>query len=262
LDTDIQKFENERKDWIEKKGKIQDKAAKNHSKITEFKNNALKKTNLERILDQYTDSLKELDNDSTCSSGGLESFAEAIEKSKERKENENQKFESLKQKSDDYEMCKFILGEEGIKSFIIKRLLEMLNSSVQKYITSLGMTMRCKFDEYFDEKITNAKGKDISYWNFSGGERRTVDLACAWAFKDIKRKIAGVSSNVELYDEIMDGAFDERGLDLLIEVLKERIEKNKISCYTISHRKETLKHIDAEIVNLEKENDITRRINF
>ena len=30
--------------------------------------------------------------------------------------------------------------------------------------------------------------------------------------------------------------------------------------YAISHRKETLKHVDGEIVNLEKENGVTKRI--
>jgi len=49
-------------------------------------------------------------------------------------------------------------------------------------------------------------------------------------------------------------------LDLLIEVLKSRIEKNNTCVYAISHRKETIKHIDGEIINLEKENNITRRI--
>ena len=92
------------------------------------------------------------------------------------------------------------------------------------------------------------------------GERKTIDLACAWAFKDIKKKISGTSSNVEFLDEILDSAFDERGLDLLIEVIKDRIEKDKLSCYAISHRKETIKHIDGETVNLEKENKITRRV--
>jgi hypothetical protein len=76
----------------------------------------------------------------------------------------------------------------------------------------------------------------------------------------MRRKINGVSSNVEFYDEIFDGAFDERGLDLLINVLKDRIVKNNMSVYAISHRKETMKHIDGEIINLEKENDITRRV--
>jgi len=42
--------------------------------------------------------------------------------------------------------------------------------------------------------------------------------------------------------------------------LKSRINKNNMSIYAISHRKETIKHVDGEIVNLEKENGITRRV--
>jgi hypothetical protein len=33
-----------------------------------------------------------------------------------------------------------------------------------------------------------------------------------------------------------------------------------MSIYAISHRKETMKHIDGEIVALEKENGVTRRV--
>jgi Fe-S cluster assembly ATPase SufC len=121
----------------------------------------------------------------------------------------------------------------------------MLNTSIQKYINTLGMSMKCKFDEYFDEQMTDDRGSKLCYWSFSGGERKTIDIACSWAFKDIKRKISGISSNVEFLDEILDSAFDERGLDLLIEVIKERIDKDKLSSYAISHRKETMKHIDG-----------------
>jgi energy-coupling factor transporter ATP-binding protein EcfA2 len=167
----------------------------------------------------------------------------------------------LKQKSEDYEVCKFVLGEEGVRSFVVKRLLSMMNASIQQYINDLGMSIRCKFDEYFDEQLSNDKGKEISYWNLSGGERRTVDLACAWAFKDLKRKISGVSSNVEWIDEVFDAAFDERGFDLLVELVKKRIEKNDLAVYAISHRKEILKQVTGSIIELEKEGGITRRIN-
>ncbi len=250
----------ERQVWDDKKNKVRERIAKNQTDIGNSNSDKLRKETLERTIEQYEESLKNLEDDENSLSGFLNATLKTIEESKTRSEEETENYTILNQNGEDLEVCKFILGEEGIKSFIIKRLLDMLNSSIQKYINSLGMTMKCKFDEYFDEKITNDKGKDISYWNFSGGERRTVDLACAWAFKDIKKKISGVSSNVEFMDEIFDSAFDERGLDLLIEVLKERIDKNGLSCYAISHRKETLKHVDGEIVNVEKENGITRRI--
>jgi DNA repair exonuclease SbcCD ATPase subunit len=136
----------------------------------------------------------------------------------------------------------------------------MLNHTIQLYIKNLGMNINCKFDEYFDEEISTTKGKKFSYNNLSGAEKRSVDVACVLSFSDMRRKISGISSNLEFYDEIFDSAFDERGLDLLIEVLKNRIQKNNTCVYAISHRKETSKHVDGEIVSLEKENDITRRI--
>jgi len=244
----------------DKKNRVREKIAKNQTAIGNSNSDKLRKETLERTIDQYQESLRNLEDDENSLSGFLSATLKTIEDGKTRAEEEMENYTALKEAAEDLEVAKFILGEEGIKSFIIKRLLDMLNASIQKYINALGMTMKCKFDEYFDEKITNDKGKDISYWNFSGGERRTVDLACAWAFKDIKKKISGISSNVEFMDEIFDSAFDERGLDLLIEVLKDRIDKNGLSCYAISHRKETLKHVDGEIINLEKENGVTRRI--
>tara|TARA_R110002153_G_scaffold80965_1_gene205399 strand:+ start:24174 stop:25991 length:1818 start_codon:yes stop_codon:yes gene_type:complete len=231
-----------------------------NSKVRISETNEIKRVALNRSLSEYEESLSEVDSDLESTTQSYDSFDVSISETEVRHTEEQKNYDDLKQTSEDLEVCKFILGEEGVKSFIIKRLLTMLNQSIQDYISRLGMTMRCSFDEYFDEQITNDKGKSISYWNFSGGERRTVDLATAWAFKDIKRKISGISSNVEFSDEIFDSAFDERGLDLLIEVLKDRIDKNNLSVYAISHRKETLKHVDGEIVNLEKENGVTKRI--
>jgi Fe-S cluster assembly ATPase SufC len=87
-----------------------------------------------------------------------------------------------------------------------------------------------------------------------------LDLACSWAFKDIRRKLSGVHSNVEFLDEILDSAVDARGVDLLIETIKKRLNNDNLCVYAISHRSETLKHITGDIINLEKENGITRRI--
>jgi DNA repair exonuclease SbcCD ATPase subunit len=242
------------------KDRLKVKISQLENSIFENNFNRQKHDTLYQSVRLYEKNLEDLKSDLKDSSEGLDNFEELIVQTEERLEIETINYNELIQKSEDLETCKFILGEEGIKSFIIKRLLDMLNASVQKYITELGMTMRCKFDEYFDEQITNDKGKSISYWNFSGGERMTIDIACAWAFKDIKRKISGVSNNVEFLDEFMDKSLDVVGLERLIEVLKERISKNNMSVYTISHRVETLKHIDSETVMLEKENGVTRRI--
>ncbi len=256
-DIDLKNAELEK--GITKNGKILALLADTVDKKSAAKKSVDKRDADLKLKAELEDQLKNVDDDEKDTSDSLQSFLDNILLNKKRKDSESESLLQLKQDAEDLETCKFILGEEGVKSFVVKKLLGMLNTSIQTYITELGMTMRCKFDEYFDEQITNEKGKEISYWNFSGGERRTVDLACAWAFKDIKRKISGISSNVEFCDEIFDSAFDERGLDLLIEVLKSRIDKYGMSIYAISHRKETMKHIDGEIVMLEKENGVTIR---
>lgn len=245
-----------RVDFRDKKLKIVNKINEIDEKIRKQKSNIEKIAILNSNLEKYEKDLNNLENDYK-----IPEFKNDIESVVKRKEDSEIVLKELREKESDYEICKFILGEEGVKSFIVKRLLDMLNQSIQKYITDLGMTMRCQFDEFFEDKMTNDKGKEISYWNLSGGERRTVDLACAWAFKDIKRAISGVHSNVEFVDELFDNALDERGFDLLVQAMKQRIDKSGICVYAISHRKEMLKHItNGEIVELQKENGITKRV--
>lgn len=257
---ELSKIINEKDEWLIKKTKIQRNITKINDNIQKQKESIQKRINLNNILKEYQDSLNNLNDDFKNSIISTESFEENIKNSENRKKEQEESLKILKQKDSDYEICKFVLGEEGVKSYVIKKLLSMLNSTISTYITDLGMNIKCKFDEYFDEHISTEKGIEFSYSNLSGAEKRSVDIACVLSFSDMRRKINGISSNLEFYDEIFDSAFDERGLDLLINVLKKRINKNSMSVYAISHRKETIKHVDGEIVNLEKENGITRRI--
>jgi DNA repair exonuclease SbcCD ATPase subunit len=254
---EIDKLKEEKSQFHSKKEKVQQKVAEFQDQINEAKVTKQKLEGLENSLKQYKESLDNLKLDELPKPA----FEENIIKTQERHDTERDNFLLLKQKSEDYEVCKFVLGEEGVRSFVVKRLLFMMNASIQQYINDLGMSIRCKFDEYFDEQLSNDKGKEISYWNLSGGERRTVDLACAWAFKDLKRKISGVSSNVEFFDEYLDSTLDSTGIDKLIEQIKQRIDRFNLSVYVISHRTETAKHVTGEIVELEKEGGITRRVN-
>jgi DNA repair exonuclease SbcCD ATPase subunit len=254
--NDIAEFQTLKTEFHSKKTKVQEKVSEFQEQINQSKVDKQKLEGLENLLKQYKESLQSLKLEELP----IPSFSDNIKKTEDRREEETANFDLLKQKSKDLDVCKFVLSEDGVRSFVVKRLLNIMNASIQQYINDLGMTMRCKFDEYFDEQLTNDKGKEISYWNMSGGERRTVDLACAWAFKDLKRKISGVSSNVEFLDEIFDSAFDNVGLDKLIEQVKSRIDKYNLSIYAISHRPEMNKHVTGEIVALEKEGGVTRRV--
>ena len=117
----------------------------------------------------------------------------------------------------------------------------------------------CVFDEYFEEQIIDEKGKLCSYFNFSGAERKNIDLACLFAFMDIRRLQGDVAFNFSIYDELLDSSLDEKGIELVISILQDRVDKYNECIMIISHRKESAKHSSGEVITLEKSNGITTR---
>jgi len=89
---------------------------------------------------------------------------------------------------------------------------------------------------------------------------KTIDLACLFAFMDLRRMQGDVSINISMYDELFDSSFDEKGLDHVTDILKERVITNNEAVYVISHRKESLKSVTGEVITLEKQNGITKRV--
>jgi DNA repair exonuclease SbcCD ATPase subunit len=160
------------------------------------------------------------------------------------------------------DIVKYVLSEEGVKSYIVKKLLELLNSKMLTYLRKLDSNSICIFNEFFEEEILNEKNKVCSYFNFSGAERKAIDLACLFTFSDIRRMQGGVKYNVAIYDELFDSSFDEKGIELVTQILHDRVEELDECAIVISHRKESIKAVTGEVVYLEKENGITRRVDY
>jgi energy-coupling factor transporter ATP-binding protein EcfA2 len=127
----------------------------------------------------------------------------------------------------------------------------------------------CIFNEYFEEELFDEKGQESSYFNFSGAERKNLDLACLFTFMDIRRLQGDVAYNVSVYDELLDSSLDEKGVELVVDILRERVEKLNECVIIISHRKESVKAAGDKSVNgfndvifLQKENGITKRIEY
>ena len=260
IEIDLQNGLDEQKTLQSNIAKVREKMGEIEEKIREVEREVERLKSLNDTLFQYTRSREELDEDINSSTTSIDSFDVNIDKMKIRNKEESDKLFVLKQTADDLETCKFILGEEGVKSFVVKKLLVLLNNTIEKYLVRLGLSVRCKFDEYFDEVIVNGKGKVFSYKNASGAEKKSLDFACAMSFSDMRRKINGVSTNVEIIDEAMDTALDSTGILLLLDVLRERAETNDTCLYIISHRKEVPPHITGETVMLQKENGVTKRV--
>lgn len=156
------------------------------------------------------------------------------------------------------ESAKFIVSEEGVKTYIIKKLLNILNSKLNFYLQALEAPCKCEFNETFEETIYNERGVECSYFNFSGGERKRIDLAILFMFQDVLRMQAGTSFSLSMYDELFDSALDEKGVDKILNILKSRVEMYQECIYIISHNKAADRvGIDRTIL-LEKQDGVTR----
>jgi DNA repair exonuclease SbcCD ATPase subunit len=186
-------------------------------------------------------------------------YEENIEKTKKNIEDLEQKLKETKKQMQVMDSAKFILSEEGIKTFIIKKIIDILNTRLNHYLKLLNAPCSCYFDELFEESIYNLDNKECSYFNFSGGERKRIDLAVLFMFQDILKIKSGIHFNLNIYDELFDSALDDEGSDKVLEILKSKVDKHKESIYIISHKNSTKNNID-NVVLLEKKNGITKLV--
>lgn len=203
--------------------------------------------------------VNQINKDLEAAQNDTNSFESIINELNTRYNVLNESMATYKNKMSLIETSKFIVSDEGVKNFIVKKMLKMLNGRLNYYLKQLDANCTCQFNEYFDETIINNRGHECSYFNFSGGERKRIDLAMLFTFMDIRRMQSNIFVNIAIYDELLDTSLDSKGIECTLNVLKDRALNNKEAIYIISHKNEAAKHATGEIIYLEKENDITRR---
>ena len=226
-------------------------------------NFALRKKEIENIntrVKQLNDWQNQLVIDIDTLNKDSSNFQDSIDGILNRQKDIKTSIIDLQERMDIIENAKFITSEEGVKSFIVKKILQVLNLRLSQYLRRLESNSIVTFNEFFDETITNERGKECSYFNFSGAERKAIDLAMLFTFQDVRRAQADVWLNLSMFDELLDSSLDEKGIELVLDILRERVDNYSESIYIISHRKESKKYCtNGEIIYLEKKNGITTR---
>jgi len=244
VNTDQTKKEKEVKDLQDKKNVVRD--VLNNNKNTE--------TKIGLINDSIQELLKEIDEVKKQTNEALENVVKELE---EKLKTGKADLEKLDHDCNVLECVKFVVSEEGVKSYIVKKILAVLNGRMAYYLDKLHANCLCQFDEFFDEQITDEKGEHKSYFNFSGGERKRIDLACLFSFLDIRRMQGDVHFSTIFYDELLDSSLDDKGVELVLDILRERAIKHKENCYIITHRGTTITEKIDNTVFLEKRNNFT-----
>tara|TARA_R110000744_G_scaffold10369_4_gene32327 strand:+ start:31394 stop:33211 length:1818 start_codon:yes stop_codon:yes gene_type:complete len=247
--TKLQGAESKFKDTIED---IQDKIS-NANNINE----SIGRANSSVLM--FNSNIEDLNNELSSLSTSTSAFDDNINQCEDNLVEIESSVHILRNKISLLENAKFILSDEGVKTFIIKKMLMVFNTTIQYYLKKMDSGIICFFNEFFEEELINENNKVCSYANFSGAERKSIDVACLFAFNDIRRLQSDVVYNIGFYDELFDSSFDAKGVGLVFDVLQERYEKFNECIYVVSHRRESAQITTGNVINLEKVNGATLR---
>jgi DNA repair exonuclease SbcCD ATPase subunit len=266
IENEIEKFNNDLKEFDSlenKSNKMLSKILNGIEKLENQKNNFLNKKSevnlVKEKIKNIQDKNKEYEKYINDILNEKSDYDKNIETTKNKIEEISKNLEKIKKNLQILNSAKFILSEEGIKTFIIKKIIDILNTRLNHYLKLLNAPCSCYFDEMFEETIYNLDNKECSYFNFSGGERKRIDLAVLFMFQDILKIQSGIQFNLNIYDELFDSALDDEGSDKVLEILKNKVEKYEESIYIISHKTSTKSNID-NVIFLEKENGVTKLV--
>jgi DNA repair exonuclease SbcCD ATPase subunit len=260
IETHESQLEEVNKKYLEFQNKIQtiedgiDKVEVKIKELNKFKQSIVTNKNKIHELENHnrlaSHQIKELQNKKVISNTNIESYKKQIE------EKETQ-LKKIKKELSILEDVKFIVSEEGVKTYIVKKMIDVLNSRLNFYLNELNAPCKFVFDEFFEETIYNNSGNECSYYNFSGGERKRIDVAILFMFQDMLRLQSNTSFSLNIYDELFDSALDEVGVEKILTILKQKVEKHQESIYIISHKNNTRNSVD-NVILLEKVNGETK----
>ena len=150
-----------------------------------------------------------------------------------------------------------ILGDDGIKSYFFKKLIKVLNKSVNEYLSKFELkNTTIEFDESMAETMTTNL-VPRTYSSYSSGERTRIDMSILLAFFDISRQISNWSCNLLFIDELLDQNIDQSGIEQFVSTLYNLIQlnKKKLGIYIISHKLNELKIQISSTIEIKKVHD-------
>lgn len=135
-------------------------------------------------------------------------------------------------------------------SFVRKALLNknipFLNTRLQKYLTDLGLPHKVEFTHEMTASISQF-GHSMSFGNLSNGQKARVNIALAFAFRDVLQNMHQFV-NICMLDEVLDHGLDAIGVQAAAKMIKRKAREEKLALYIISHKGEIDNAFDKKMV--------------
>jgi DNA repair exonuclease SbcCD ATPase subunit len=155
-----------------------------------------------------------------------------------------------------YEYIRKLLSDDGIKNYIIKKVLKFWNTKVNFYLKELNAEFSINFDEQLNAVIKSRNRDPLQYHSFSGGEKARIDVSILLSIIDISKIQNSIDLNVMVIDELLDGGLDDNGREDVLNLFKQMTYLDK-SIYVISHNSNLPLDLFDKEINLIKKNGFT-----
>lgn len=183
-----------------------------------------------------------------------------IDKAKLNLETKQSSFNEVDKKLKYYDYLKEILGDSGIKTYIIKKLVPILNKKMNHYLNNIfKFNHSIQFDNELNETLKSRKRDVFSYENFSSGEQRKLDLSMMFSILALNKSQNSIDCNLLILDEVLDSSLCDDSTYKLMDFLKNEFksEHSNLSTYIISHKNEISNDNFDTIIHLIKKNNFT-----
>ena len=156
-----------------------------------------------------------------------------------------------------YDILNTILNDKGIKTRVIRKYLPVINNYVNKYLKDMDFFVNFQLDENFNETIKSRHRDDFSYYSFSEGEKKRIDISLLLTWRDIAAMRNSVNVNLLILDEIFDASLDQAGVDDLMKLFNFLKNTN---LFIISHKLDVLDDKFPVKITVEKINNFSQFI--
>jgi DNA repair exonuclease SbcCD ATPase subunit len=150
-----------------------------------------------------------------------------------------------------------MLSNEGVKNYIISKILIFWNKKVNFYLSKLNAEFSLSFDDKLEATIKSRNTDPLTYHSFSGGEKARIDVAILLSIIDVSKLQNSIDLNVMVVDEVLDGGLDDVGREEVVNLFKHMTTHDNKSIFIISHNMNLGSEVfDKEII-LQKKHGFT-----
>lgn len=154
-----------------------------------------------------------------------------------------------------------ILSESGVQQSVIHDMVSIINLDLKNNLSRMGANYGVEFSDDMSYRfITRAENKNPEFNNFSMGEKMRLTMAIYFTFRNFLATRSNIRFNILILDEFIDSNIDDTAISNVFEILNDMIYKDQQKIYIISHRPEIKQEMFNDVINVVKENDVSKII--